>query len=319
MAFFGRMIHNTRSLVLIRTQTTTSQILAQLRASYVMLYWRSTRRNELSEEEKASLLHQASYTIGRSAPSRRMLTDFLNLQGASANDVLKYAQHHGVLDICNHGEPHGHHRSCAPDGWPLEGWTSFEAWQTTANRHAALLRIAAELRDTNSVGAKEDWAVLFSSVHDEASRAALQIVNREHALNMLHGLVNDYLRRGEVHPELSRTPGGWKIQLSSNALYPLLGNLAAQLALVVSGAEAIYTCAGCGVLYFRDGERRRPKRGTGNYCDACGRPKQLQSAKQRYRNKILEARRMQSQGLSLERIAVTLKSDRGKVQKWLAK
>ena len=285
----------------------------------MLLTSRYTRRNELSEEDKASLLRQASYTSGRSSPSRRMLTDFLNLQGASADDVLKYAQQHGVLDICSHGESHGHHRWCAPEGWPLEGWTSFETWQMTANRHAALLRIAAELRDTNSVGRRKDWALLFSSVHDEAASAALQISNREHALNMLQSVVNDYLRRGEVHPELSRTPGGWKIQFSSNALYPLLGNLAAQIAIIVSGAEAIYTCAGCGVLYFREGERRRPKRGTGNYCDGCGRAKGVQSAKERYQNKILEARRMQSEGLSLDRIAVALNSDRGKVQKWLAK
>ena len=170
-----------------------------------------------------------------------MLTDFLKLQGGGLKEVLKYACKHGVLDICKHGLPHAHHGWCAPPGWPLEGWTSLEAWRSTAGLFATILRISSDLKeDPQSSGRKEDWRIVFSTVQDDDARKHLEILNREFGLNMLQGIVNDYLRIGEVAPLIARTPSGWKLHVAGNSLYALFGSLAFQLALVLCGAGDLY-------------------------------------------------------------------------------
>jgi len=217
------------------------------------------------------------------------------------------------------GYPHGHHPWCAPSGWPFEGWTSLDAGQKSALRFAAVLRISSDLKEeAHSCGRDEDWAVVYSTVLNEQARTSLKAPgNREAALNLLQLTVNDYLRLGEVRPMLARTPAAWKFFLSGNPLYPLLGKLVTELAVIVCGAEAVYTCSGCGHMYPREGARRRPKRGSANYCPGCGKPAAVLAAKRRYQSKIAEARKLRLDGLSVQEVARRVNSDPAKVRKWV--
>jgi hypothetical protein len=297
----------------------TSQLLAQLRTSFAVMYLRRSKSSHMFEDDRILMMRYLKPGI-RSAIDRRTLTDFLNLQHLGAEETLAYAKLHGVLDVCVHGLTHGHHVWCAPPGWPLEGWTSFELWRRTAQRFAAVLRISADLKESpRGCGRREDWTIVVSAIADEEARRAITIPSREVAFNMLQSVVNDFLRIGEVVPTLSRLPAGWKLRLTGNPLYPLFGNLATQLALIVCGAEAMFTCAGCGSLYMRQGAHRRPKRGMANYCSNCGRRGMLLSAKRRYTTKVSEARRLRSEGMSVSQIARQLQSDASKVRKWVSK
>jgi hypothetical protein len=297
-----------------------SQLLGGLRNAFALLHQRSDKRCRLDERDRLLVLRHMKYNSTRSSPGRRALTDFLELQQGSPEAILAYGSLHGVLDICEHGYPHGHHDWCTPNGWPLEGWTSLDAWRKTARRFATVLRISADHKeDPRSCGRDEDWAAIFSSVLNEEARKLLRPPeNREAGLNLLQTVANDYLRLGEVNPILARTPDGWKICFTGNPLYPLLGMLATQLAVIVCGAEAMYTCSGCGEMYQREGARRRPKRETANYCPGCGKPAAVLAAKRRYSAKIVEARKLRSEGLSLREIALKIKSDRARVRKWVA-
>src|SRR5262245_5900587 len=41
------------------------------------------------------------------------LTRFIRLDGAPAGDVARFAMHYGVLGLCGHRKPAGHHAGCA--------------------------------------------------------------------------------------------------------------------------------------------------------------------------------------------------------------
>jgi hypothetical protein len=298
----------------------SSQLLGGLRNAFALLSHRSDKQNRLGERDRLLVLRHMKYNSTRSSPGRRALTKFLELQQGSPEGLLAYAGQHGVLDICEHGYPHGHHPSCTPNGWPLEGWTSLDAWRKYAHRFAAVLRISTDLKeDPRSCGREDDWAVVFSNVLNEETRKLLRApTTREEGLNLLQAVANDYLRIGEVNPILSRTSNGWKICFTGNSLYPLLGSLATQLAVIVCGAEAIYTCSGCGEMYQREGARRRPKRETANYCPRCGKSAAVLAAKRRYSAKRVEARNLRSQGLTIPEIARKLRSDGARVRRWVA-
>jgi hypothetical protein len=295
----------------------TSQILQALRISFKLLFERRSGHGKIFEADRISLMNRMKYKGKRSSPDRRCLTQFLELQESNAEAVLQFANDHGVLDICEHGLSHGHHRWCAPNGWPIEGWTSLRCWQRTAQRFAAILKIASDLKeDRRSSGRAEDWKIVLSSVVDEEVRKRLTVPSREVGLNMLEAVVNDYIRVGEVHPSLARTPAGWKLFFAGNPLYPLFGRLALQLALIICGADAMYTCSGCGSLYLRH-HGRRPKVGTRNYCSSCGKRKALSDAKRSYLAKKAEAGELRSQGIAVSEIARRLHSDPARVRKWV--
>jgi hypothetical protein len=297
-----------------------SNLLDQLSRCIGLFHERRFRSNSISEQDRVFLLRQGKYYMSRTGYARTVLADFLELQRKRPEATLEYAKRHGVLDICDHGLTHGHHPSCAPAGWPFDGWTSFDAWRKTAERLAAILRISSELKeDQHSLGRKEDWAVLFSSVQNNKVRDSLRVLDREHAFNLLGSIVNDYLRIAEVVPIVARRPSGWKMQQTGNTLYPLLGNLIAQVSLIICGAEAMYTCSGCGTLYCREAGRRRPKFGSANYCSSCGTPQAVRDAKARYRAKKKEARYLRANHVSLREIASRLESHVENVRKWVAK
>lgn len=298
-----------------------AQFLGNLRAAFALMYQRSSKRPIL-EEDRIKVIQQVKQAKSFHSPDRRTLTDFLNLQNASQEDIVKYANEHGVLDICEHILPHGHHLWCAPPGWPIEGWTSLDVWRRTANVFVAILRLSSDMKDdVKSIGRASDWQVLFSTVQSDEARRYLAITAREQALNTLQSVLNNYLQFGGVTHLLARTEVGWKHELGSNVpLYPLFGNLAFQLSLIMCGNDAAFTCSGCGNLYVRqggEGGRRKPKAGNRNYCQDCGKPRADLDAKRDYLARIAEARRLRSEGLTTGEIAVRLRADRKKVAKWI--
>jgi hypothetical protein len=296
-----------------------SQVVSHLELMVAVLHQRSQKQNRLSDDYLQLVGRYMRHTTPRSAPVRRVLTDFLELQQSGAKDVLKYAKLYGVLDICEHGIPHGHHSWCAPTGWPLDGWTSLDVWRTTSRRFAAILRIASDLKgNTRARGRKEDWDVVFSTVLSEEARKLLVVpANHEMSLNTIQNMVNHYLRLGEVAPMLARTSAGSKFYFAGNPLYPLLGTLAMQLAINWCDVEVLYTCSGCGKMYERGATVRRPKRGTANYCPGCGKRTALLAAKSRYRSKLVLVRDLSLQGLSADDIGCMLDSPVAKVRQWI--
>ena len=110
----------------------------------------------------------------------------------------------------------------------------------------------------------------------------------------------------------------WELQIDYHQqLFPAI---ALQLGLVVAGADSLFLCSGCGVPYVRPRERKRPKPGWANYCDACSEAGVAgRRAGESYREKKAAAIRLHSEGASLSEIAQQVNTKVSRVKGWLAK
>jgi predicted SprT family Zn-dependent metalloprotease len=85
----------------------------------------------------------------------------------------------------------------------------------------------------------------------------------------------------------------WDLQIQYHGL--LFPAIALQMMLVIADTDNLYCCSGCGTPYIRARERKRPKRGWANYCEACCESGVAQRrAVETYRAKKAEARRTNS-------------------------
>ncbi|MCA1849718.1 MAG: hypothetical protein LC672_01365, partial [Acidobacteria bacterium] len=137
----------------------------------------------------------------------------------------------------------------------------------------ALLNIAGRLHE-GEIGSDEDWDALhfdevgflgWNYAKDRYKDKKFPDLDRERTL-VADG-VNHWLAGGGVQPKVS-----WKglrpvITFECPRPYgKLFANLAIQLMMAVSQADAVAICSACGQSYM---PRRRPKTGQRRYCPNC--------------------------------------------------
>jgi len=180
-----------------------------------------------------------------------MLGSFLKLgyDAAANGSIADYAGRWGLLGLCEHGVPGGHHENrvggirCprrVEAGWALE---SIDHWRSLARQAMAMCAIARAMKDGQGVGTPEDWKGLGHANW----RVGMPQMN-------LDAAVNRWLALGEVAPRrrsLNATgtratvPG---VVLAANGLF---GALAIQILVVVnnvsSGVDLLTPCSepGC--------------------------------------------------------------------------
>jgi hypothetical protein len=277
--------------------------------------------------------------------SRRMLNEFVTLK--DSDSVVRFAQNWGVLGMS--GE------KLLQPGAKLtsEGSEPIAAWLYYSRRAAAVLNIAAALKE-GKVGDFSDWAEIGHAVDVQKQRGIEPIVEAvegdmgvgRHTFGMGFSIVvlypetrlNDarqYIgsevgywldcwKKGKTNglsdlalrwDQTDKKKQRWQIQIDYHGL--LFPAIALQLALVVANADSLYSCSGCGDPYIR--ERKRPKLGQANYCDRCRGGVAQQRAVQTYRAKRADALRLHLSGKSVQEIAVELRTNTVRVQKWLKK
>ncbi|MCX6625645.1 MAG: hypothetical protein NTY38_32200 [Acidobacteria bacterium] len=133
---------------------------------------------------------------------------------------------------------------------------------------------------------------------------------------MLMGELMYWLTMGRVRFVVFPVEKGWNLEV--HFFGGLLGAVAMQLALLVANIDALYTCSGCGRVYGRPEDQKRPNPGQANFCPQCrdkGEP--LKQADKRRRERMARAREMDADGKPGTDIAAALNTTVSSVQRWL--
>lgn len=255
--------------------------------------FRSEGRSSLDPSVEVSQLREVMVrdTISqRPEPefTKGMLDAFLRIGGG--DDVLRFAQHYGILELCNHDQPIMYGQSmkctprdwsvCRPRGWPHICWEPIDGWLRFVRQAKAMVSIAAALNQGEPTK-QTHWANLAWSdpkqptsnsanklafSDQEKSRLGERLANsgKIYQRQQLAEEVGKWLRMGGVEPLFTWSRSGPSIGLTGTTF----GTLAVQLMFAVGKSQAIAVCNGCGQPYMREG--KKPQKGRRNFCPSCG-------------------------------------------------
>ncbi len=276
-------------------------------------------------------------------PDREMFDSFIGLWQEPGSDerIRQFAESWGPLAIQRDGTHLGAdkwERIDSEVGW--YGWDSLAVWKYFSRRAYSVLKIATELQHGRR-GNEREWLMLSSpqkagreptcpqapfGFGNWARRELVNIRRREYGKELsLEGLkgiiageISVWLERFGVKLQVTWAPRfNWQLEISFQGW--LLSAVALQLALAVMHADGLYVCSECTRLYARSG--KRPNAGEKNYCPDCGRPKAVENAGRRLRQRRAEARRLHRiEGKSATEIAKLLGVRKVEtVRGWIAK
>lgn len=233
-------------------------------------------------------------------PGEGLLTEFGALRHTGPEAIEAFARRWGALQFCEHDRPAAHNPYrlreeepnavdwCMPMGWYERGPTTpkgasgfdlLTTWRDCATDIAALLRIAARVRDGLG-GTAEDWALVYRRTRSAPWWNTSQSGDGQ----ILTRVVNDLVERAVVRPRLLQQAGRIAVQLGGGGLF---GAVVVQLMSVVGSSTGPYFCAGCGTSFGLPVSARKPQRGRGAYCPACS----VAHMPQRIANRTSRARR----------------------------
>lgn len=226
-------------------------------------------------------------------PAKGMLEEFVELADADEQKFLEYARRWGFLELCReHWEPASHTHDCEPfvpfrthvfgttdkaarehrekllaAGEPVSEWRRF------ARFARALLNVAGRLYE-GEMGRDEDWDTLhfdeagfLGVIYATERRKAKKFPDLDFERTLIAGGVNHWLVAGGVQPKVSWRTSRPVITFECPKPYgKMFANLAIQLMMAVSQADAVAICSACGQSYM---PRRRPKTGQRRYCLSC--------------------------------------------------
>jgi len=125
--------------------------------------------------------------------------------------------------------------------------------------------------------------------------------------------VNGWLSSGEVRPYLEGRGRVLRVSIGGENMF---GALATQLLAAVTRTRALALCSSCGKPYS---PRRRAARGRRGFCSRCGLKAAWREAQRNLRTLKAEARRLRTDGESIDSIAKVIGRDRKQVRAWLEK
>jgi transposase-like protein len=263
---------------------------------------------------------------------------FIELGDASAQKILAYARHWGMLELCEHDFPANHPQGCWPVNPPLfservikypagfavrvtacaargsfEGqrWEPVESWRLWARRARATLNVAAQLH-RGKIGEEEDWRVTEGAEEIPYFPEDWPMPKGvEEGWGRLIYYLNHWLWFTRVRPRLEWDQGRPVVTLGGGQLF---GTLAVQLMLAISRTDGLEVCSGCGLGYI---PHRRPKAEQRHYCLECRKRKVPQrDAARDMRKRKDKADRLMSQGIPLGEVARRLDRDVETVRQW---
>lgn len=221
-------------------------------------------------------------------PSEGLLEDFLALKDADADQVVHFAEHHGVLGLSS-------------GRWFRQGEHATEPlseWHQAVDRAAAILHAAAKIRDGRTLTDAERVPVLRAAWpdvapekftgrqlyvdgepflnesvadEDEGLRVAL-LAHSNRSLDddraQLTWAVTTWMQQAGAQLVLTWPAGAREPLLTIGGERPqgCLPAITVQLALACSRADTTRVCDGCGGLHA---PKRQPKPGQRSFCQAC--------------------------------------------------
>lgn len=249
-------------------------------------------------------------------PQPAMFNTFVRLWQEPPIAIARYAQQWGILHLDAQGIPcvRDYTPRYSPDGQELPQVEPLAAWLKFSRRAHAVLTIAANLKQGKRAS-PTDWETVLGDSMKSIGYWSLEIERR-----LLAGELRGWLKIGR--PAFGFNERSWKLEIDYAGF--LLSAIALQLALTITSAQGLFTCSHCGNPYPR--QKKAPKQGQGNYCDACGPREALREANTRLRAKITEARRLRDEGVGIREIAKKLNVRKTKrstalqtVARWIGK
>ncbi len=210
--------------------------------------------------------------------SSAILEQFLALSDGLAVQVKRFVETWGPMWVC---DKHGtnshyclgpqfifdHEPDCGCSWTPRE---TVDQFQLAAREVAAILSISASLMH-GKIGEAKDMAALVAKnltpgplperngMYDTVEWDRFTVCS----------IISDRLSFNGPALAFDWQDGDDRPTLSINVGFGFLRLVWLQVAQCIAGARDIYTCDGCGVVYIRDSDRRRPKEGCRNYCEKC--------------------------------------------------
>jgi hypothetical protein len=237
----------------------------ELERSISSRFWRAPRRLEIDR----------GHLVWYARPSERvsaapgMLEQFVALSDASAEQIAAYARRWGVLGLCEpHHRPmtgltgpfHAKSRSHANCGSMSVNREPITAWRRLAKPMRSVMLLAAAGDDPDELRRPENWRGLGRR-HLDALRAEPALAARDVRI-FVRTIVGRLLVAADVRITLDHW-GGAGLAIGG---YGVLGALALELAIVVTGTRGFAMCSSCGRPYVPS---RRPAAGRRRYCPEC--------------------------------------------------
>lgn len=196
-----------------------------------------------------------------------LLDGFMALDGASDEQICRFAQKYGVLAVeefvSGSGEDHEE---------------ELEPWRYWIARVRAVISGAASLHNGEAIRAEDwnrldppaakEWEAGFRLMRDLSSADRRAFTEQRCVADVL----NEFLARARVRPCFTWFPPDGGISFTNlqgtvdEDSITLSGALALQVVLLCARAESIATCSGCRVPYFRQWHSPTGRR---NYCKSC--------------------------------------------------
>jgi hypothetical protein len=206
-----------------------------------------------------------------------LLTGFMALEKAPADQIAQYAKRWGVLGLCQHAVPdrgfilvlgHEHQSTFGSEPCRTVGTEPLETWRWYAGVFRTLVERAQTLRKPNRLRLRSRRA------HKEVQEFL------EHCdwLVRFFGCLRPILVVENFRLEI-KVGGRW---LSTG----LAAALTAQLLFTVAGSSRLATCSNCGQLFRL---RRNPRPGENAYCENCGIRAAWREAQRRRRQRAKKA------------------------------
>jgi hypothetical protein len=201
--------------------------------------------------------------------SADLLSDFVGLERAPAEVILKYARRHGRLGLCRHGNAsHGlriegcRAAVCKTASGQMAVRESLDWWRTLAGHARALLSLAAQLLK----GQVNDFTLGLVNPQLFLSASRLEAARRDPSSFVAFG-AELWLRLFQVRPRISYNIQRKRFESRINGAPSLPGALALQIMLTITRSAGIAMCSSCGNPYSPS---RRPNLKRNAYCQSCG-------------------------------------------------
>lgn len=220
------------------------------------------------DRKRQALVYETYSPMVSDVQRAELLNEFIRLNDASPEEILKFAKTYGVLNDRASREE----RRYSED---------LSVWRECAVRARATLALAASI-ELSEATSPSDWNVLRPWWFDGwAGVVKSRYVERRQLTDVL----NAWLQLAEIRAGVYLSGTSTRLVLTNlegtdTGQLTMLGVLALQIVRAVGRAGFIETCSGCKEVYLRE---RRAQTGRANYCGQCGIKAALRDAQARLR------------------------------------